>query len=80
MRLLSMNEWYDVCKQHHPILIMEKPAAIGYWKSSNSEHFWRLIPASWGFNQESIDSGGKLIKQNGHQMMETTLFEEMSRR
>lgn len=73
MKLLNMNEWADVCKAHNPMMVMEKPSATPYWRSSNSEHYWKLIPASWGFNENGE-------KQNGHKMMETTLFEEISRK
>jgi hypothetical protein len=91
MRLIDMREWGDVCKVHRPEYILEKTAAVGYWRSSISEHYWRLIPARRGFNEESLKTEEtkvsdhsyminfikKPVHQNGHMMMETTRFEEM---
>lgn len=69
MKLLNMTEWGEVCEVHRPIHVIAEPAAGGfYWRSSISEHYWKLIPAHW------------LTKQNGHMMAEFTLFEEMQRK
>ncbi len=75
MKLLDMNEWAEICKIHHPFYILKKPAAIGYWKSSISEHEWKLIPQGWGF----FDHPPKGNKR-GHLMWETTLFERMNKK
>lgn len=82
MKLLNMTEWSEVCKVHRPEHILEKPAAVGYWRSSISEHYWKLIPAHWGFREDTLSwkSGGRPVNQNGHMMMETTKFEELGGR
>lgn len=64
MRLLTMSEWTEVSKACNPKFVIKKPSSTGYFVSSVSEHYFRLIPASWGL-------------QYDHMMLETTLLEEM---
>ncbi len=64
MKLLTMTEWADIVDIHHPIFVMGVGAALGYFKSSISEHYWRPIPAYWSI--VDYDS-----------MWESTKFEDM---